>query len=60
MPLVLLLSECDHRDLPRERSVPIGLRIVEHDLHLMGMIVVLVDEQQGPLTVGTVEGISRH
>src|ERR1035441_5151591 len=60
MPFILLLAKRNHRDLSDEGCVLMTAGIMEEDAHLMWMIVVLVDEHQRPLTVWTMESVSRH
>src|SRR6266568_8744921 len=60
MPFVLLLAKRNHRDLSGERCVVLTGGIMEADAHLMGKIVIFVDEHHRPLTVWTMESVSRH
>ena len=55
MPLVLRLSECDYVDRAGKEFL---CAVAKLDMHLMRIIVVLVDEHQGPLTVWTMELLS--
>ena len=58
MPLVLRLSERDHRDRAGEVVVSVVLGIVKCNPDGMRILLVLINDQERPLAVRTEQGIS--
>jgi hypothetical protein len=53
VPLILSLTEGDHRDGAREGVIGAGVCVIKGDAHWMRIVVVLIYYEQRPLAVGT-------
>ena len=60
MPLILILSESDHRNRPGKGTLFFAFGILEHDSNRVIVIVVLINQQNGPLRVWAQNCIGRH
>src|SRR5579864_8152285 len=52
VPSVLLSSECDRVHWPLEMTVPSAVAVLKRDMHSMRILLILVDDHQGPFSVG--------
>ena len=60
VPLVLVAPERNHIDRTAKRPVRIRCRVMEYDVHGVRLPLVLVNDEQGPLTIRTKHCVSRY
>src|ERR1700756_3029111 len=60
MPLILLSAERNHCDLAAERRIAVIFGIMKHNAYRMGMIVILINQHQGPLAIWTMQSVRGH
>src|SRR6202521_6366071 len=60
VPLILIFSKRRYADEPAEKS-HCGLRgVIERDAHCVGILLILVDDEQRPLTVRPLHSVRSY
>ena len=60
MPLVLGPSKRNYCDGSPKGSFPAAFGVVKYDANLMRVVIVLINEHERPLAIGTMQCVSGH